>query len=155
MIISLTSITSMVELDHDELDDYSYGAGVYGGLHRNVYEHLSQEFRLSSNYDGNINFQAGVFLQEIEQRFDAHQYAFNLPITPNIFGPVLAVFGDFDITSPLVGPDPATGNMYDYNKDHYLDTDVMSAFLAMYIDINEKTELSFGARYTEEEKQDI
>ena len=65
------------------------------------------------------------------------------------------MFGDFDITSPLVGPDPATGNMYDYNKDHYLDTDVMSAFLAMYIDINEKTELSFGARYTEEEKQDI
>ena len=28
----------------------------------------------------------------------------------------------------------------------------MSAFLAVYVDINEKTELSFGARYTEEEK---
>ena len=150
--LALTSITSLVELDHDELDDYSYGAGVYGGLHRNVYEHTSQEFRLASDYDGAINFQAGLFLQEIEQRFDAHQYAFNLPITPNIFGPVLAVFGDFDVTAPLVGPDPATGNMYDYNKDHYLDTDVMSAFLAMYIDINERTELSFGARYTEEEK---
>ena len=50
--LALTSITSTVELDHDELDDYSYGAGVFGGLHRNVYEHLSQEFRLSSNYDG-------------------------------------------------------------------------------------------------------
>ena len=94
--LNLTSITSIVELDHVELDDYSYGAGVYGGLHRNVYEHTSQEFRLISDYDGAFNFQAGVFVQEIEQRFDAHQYAFNLPITPNIFGPALAFFGAFD-----------------------------------------------------------
>ena len=150
--LSLTSITSIVELDHVESDDYSFGAGVYGGLHRNVYEHTTQEFRLASDYEGSFNFQAGVFVQEIEQRFDAHQYAFNLPITPNIFGPALAMFGAFDPTSPLVGPDPATGNAYDYNKDHYLDTDVRSVFLAAYIDLNERTELSFGARYTEEEK---
>ena len=150
--LALTSVTSLVELDHDELDDYSYGAGVYGGLHRNVYEHTSQEFRLASDFEGAINFQAGLFLQEIEQRFDAHQYAFNLPITPNIFGPALGFFGDFDVTAPLVGPDPATGNMYDYNKDHYLDTDVMSAFMAIYLDISDRTELSVGARYTEEEK---
>ena len=150
--LALTSITSTVELDHDELDDYSYGAGVFGGLHRNVYEHLSQEFRLSSNYDGAINFQAGIFVQEMEQEFDAYQYAFNLPITPNFLGPVLGAFGAFDLTNPLVGPDPATGNMYDYNKKHYLDTDVRSAFLAVYIDINDRTELSFGARYSEEEK---
>ena len=103
----------------------------YGGLHRNVYEHTSQELRLTSDYDGAFNFQAGLFVQEIEQRFDAHQYAFNLPITPNIFGPALAFFGAFDPTSPLVGPDPATGNMYDYNKDHYLDTDVRSFSLAI------------------------
>jgi len=150
--LALTSITSIVELDHVELDDYSYGAGVYGGLHRNVYEHTSQELRLTSDFDGAFNFQAGLFVQEIEQRFDAHQYAFNLPITPNIFGPVLAVFGAFDPTSALVGPDPATGNAYDYNKDHYLDTDVRSASIAIYVDVNERTELSFGARYTEEEK---
>ena len=42
--------------------------------------------------------------------------------------------------------------MYDYNKDHYLDTDVRSASIAIYVDVNERTELSFGARYTEEEK---
>ncbi len=148
----LTSVTSSVELDHKELDDYSYGAGVFGGLHRNVYEHLTQEFRLSSNYDSSLNFQAGIFYQEIEQQFDAYQYAFNLAVMPNIFGPALAYFGDFDVTQPLVGPDPATGNMYDYNKDHYLDTEVMSAFFALYWDINERTELTIGARYTEEEK---
>ena len=150
--LTLTSVTSVVELDHVELDDYSYGAGVFGGLHRNVYEHTTQEFRLASNYEGSLNFQAGVFYQDIEQQFDAYQYAFNLAVMPNIFGPALAYFGAFDITNPLVGPDPATGNMYDYNKDHYLDTEVISAFFAFYRDINERTELTIGARYTEEEK---
>ena len=151
--LSLTSVTSHVKLDHTENDDYSYGAGVYGGLHVNEYEHTSQEFRLTSDFEGAVNFQAGLFLQEIEQRFEAHQYAANLAVTPNFLGPVLGAFGAFDLSNPLIGPDPVTGNMYDYRKDHYLDTDVLSASMAIYIDINEKTELSLGARYTEEEKE--
>lgn len=150
--LTLTSVTSTVELDHWELDDYSQGAGVFGGLHNNIYEHTSQEFRLASDYDSSINFQIGVYWQEIEQEFDAYQYAFNLPIMPNIFGPVLAAFGDFDPASTIVGPDPATGNMYDYNKHHFLDTDVLSAFLALYWDVNDRTEVTIGARLTEEEK---
>lgn len=162
---TLTAVTGLVELSHWELDDYSYGAGVFGGLHNNEYESLSQEIRLASHYDDSpVNFQLGFYWQEIEQQFDAYQYAFNLPIVPNIFGPgytglvasVAAATGQ-PIVSPvptngLVGPDPFTGNAYDYNKDHYLDTDVISTFLAVYWDINEKIELTFGARYTEEEK---
>ncbi len=163
--MTLTSVTGWVDLNHWELDDYSYGAGVFGGLHNNVYESLSQEFRLASNWDDSpINFQAGLYWQKIEQQFDAYQYAFNLPIMPNIFGPfytdvyipgIAAATGQPIVAPPggaLVGPDPFTGNQYDYNKDHYLDTDVISAFLAVYWDINERTELTFGARYTEEEK---
>ena len=150
--LTLTSVTAIVELDHVELDDYSYGSGVFGGLHHNVYEMVSQEVRLASHKDSAVNFQVGVFWQEVEQEFDAYQYAFNLAVMPNIFGPALAYFGDFDLTTGLVGPDPATGNMYDYNKDHFLDTEVMSAFFALYWDINDRTELTIGARYTEEEK---
>jgi iron complex outermembrane receptor protein len=129
---TLTSITGWVDLEHWELDDYSYGAGVFGGLHNNLYESLSQEFRLSSSYDGPINFQAGLFWQEIEQEFDAYQYAANIG---------------------LLAADPVTGWGYDYNKHHFLDTDVLSAFVAVYWDINDKTELTFGARYTEEDKK--
>lgn len=129
---TLTSITGWVDLEHWELDDYSYGAGVFGGLHNNLYESISQEFRISSQYDGPINFQAGYFWQEIEQEFDAYQFAANIG---------------------LLAPDPITGNGYDYNKHHFLDTDVMSAFIAVYWDINDRTELTFGARYTEEDKE--
>ena len=76
--LTLTSITGWVDLLHWELDDYSYGASVFGGLHNNVYKSLSEELRLASNLDGPFNFQAGFFYQDIEQEFDAYQYAFNL-----------------------------------------------------------------------------
>ncbi len=173
--LTLTSVTGWVDLDHWELDDYSGGASVYGGLHNNIYQSLSQEFRLATNFDGPVNIQAGLFWQEIEQEFDAYQYAFNASLVPlgtadflaSLFGlaPSYADFVDnvaastgrtivapVDIAGGLVGPDPFTGNEYDYNKHHFLDTDVVSAFLAVYWDINERTELTFGARYTEEEK---
>ena len=127
-----TSITGYVDLLHWELDDYSYGASVFGGLHNNIYKSISQEFRLASDFDSPVNFQAGLYYQDIEQEFDAYQYAFNLGV--------------------LFGPDPVTGNEYDYNKHHFLDTQVLSAFLALYWDLNERTEVTVGVRYTDEEK---
>lgn len=129
---TLTAITGYVDLDHWELDDYSYGAGVFGGLHNNLYESLSQEIRIASQLDGALNFQAGIYWQDIEQEFDAYQYAANIG---------------------LIAPDPITGWGYDYNKHHFLDTEVFSAFLAFYWDINDRTEVTFGARYTDEEKE--
>ena len=127
-----TSVTGWVDLKHWELDDYSYGASVFGGLHNNIYKSISQEFRLASDFDGPLNFQAGLYYQDIEQEFDAYQYAFNLGV--------------------LFGPDPVTGWAYDYNKHHFLDTEVLSAFLALYWDLNERTEVTVGLRYTDETK---
>lgn len=129
---SLTSVTGWVDLTHWELDDYSYSSGVFGGLHNNEYESFSQEFRLSSNYDGIFNFQAGLFYQDIEQEFNAFQLAFNL--------------------GAIFGPDPVTGWEYDYNKNHHTDTEVKSAFFAGYWDITDRLELTAGARWTDEKK---
>ncbi len=162
----LHSTTGWVDLDHWELDDYSYGAGVYGGLHNNIYKSLSQEFSLASAFDGPVNFQAGFFYQDIEQELDAYQYAFNLSVTPTATLDILnlvaglppgALRGGWalaggDPSAPFIGSDPATGNGYDYHKHHFLDTEIYSAFLAVYWDINERTELTAGARYTKEDK---
>lgn len=171
--LTLTSVTGYVDLSHWELDDYSYGSGVFGGVHNNVYESLSQEFRIASTFEGAFNFQAGFYWQQIEQEFDAYQYAFNLPVVPQAFANILAggamvpsyaafvdavaagrqIVAPVDPNAPLVGADPFTGNQYDYNKDHFLDTDVISIFFAAYWDLNDVTELTFGARYTEEDKE--
>ena len=129
--LTLTSVTGFADLDHVELDVYDGNAGVFGGLHRNIYRTLSEELRLASNFDGAFNFQAGLFVQDVEQRFEAYQYAGN--------------FG-------LIGPDLATGNAYDYNKNHFTDTSVKSLFVAGYLDVSENLELTAGGRYTKDEK---
>lgn len=131
--LSVSSITGYVDLDHRELDIYDYNAGVFGGLHRNTYESFSQEFRIATAFEGPLNFQGGLYYQDVEQTFEAYQYAFNL--------------------GAIFGPDPATGNEYDYNKNHFLDTKVKSAFIAGYWDITESLELTAGVRYTDEEKE--
>ncbi len=130
--LSLTSVTGYVDLEHIELDIYDYNAGLFGGLHRNTYESLSQEFRLASSFEGPVNFLLGLYYQDVEQVFNAYQYAFNLGV--------------------LFGPDPSTGNAYDYNKNHYLDTEVWSGFIAGYWNITDRVELTAGVRYTDEQK---
>ena len=130
--LSLTAVTGYVDLEHIESDIYDYNAGVFGGLHRNVYESFSQELRLASSFARPFNFQAGLYYQDVSQVFNAYQYAFNLGI--------------------IAGPDPVTGWQYDYNKNHYLDTKVFSFFLAGYLSLTDALELSAGLRYTKEEK---
>ena len=130
--MSLTSVTGYVDLDHVELEVYDYNAGVFGGQHRNIYKSFSQEFRLASNFDGPLNFMLGAYYQNVEQEFHAWQYAFNLGV--------------------IAGPDPVTGNGYDYNKNHFLDTKVYSAFFAGYWNLTEDLELTAGVRYTDESK---
>lgn len=173
---SLTSVTGWVDLFQAALHDASYGTGLYGGMAANEYESFSQEFRLASNLDGPVNFQVGLYYQEIEQAFNAWQGAANVALIPYgvadfISGLVTGggTYADYingvsaatgqPIVSPLnpasgfIGPDPFTGNAYDWNKNHFLDTDAFSAFFAVYWDITEQLELTFGARYTDEEKE--
>lgn len=129
--LSLTSVTAYADLDHLEFDVYDYSAGLFGGTHSNVYKSLSQEFRLASDFDRRFNFLAGFYYQDIEQEFGAFQYAVNIG---------------------LVAPDPVTGNTYDYNKNHFLDTEVVSLFAAGYWDVTSQIELTAGLRWTDENK---
>lgn len=130
--MSISSVTGFTDLEHVELDSYDFSAGVFGAVHRNVYESVSQEFQFASEFDGPLNFMAGLHYQDVHQVFNAYQVAFNLGI--------------------LVGPDRDTGRAYDYNKNHYLDTEAFSGFLAGYWDIVQNLELTSGFRYTHERK---
>ena len=130
--LTVTSVTAYTDLQHEELDNYSYAdSGVFGGFHKNSYEAWSQEFRLASDYDGSLNFMGGLYYQTIDQSFKAFQYAANIG---------------------LIAPDPITGNTFDYQKNHFLDTDVWSAFGAVYWDVTDTIEVTAGMRYTDEQK---
>lgn len=129
--LALTSVSAWVELDHDDFDLYDYNAGIFGGGHANLYDAFSQELRLASAWDTPLNFQAGLYYQDVEQGFEAYQYAVNIG---------------------LVAPDPVTGNGYDYNKNQFLEAQVYSAFVAAYWQLTDRLEVTAGVRYTEEEK---
>ncbi len=96
-----------------------------------MHEAWSQELRLSSNFGEKLDFMGGLYFQTIDQSFKAYQYAVNIG---------------------LVAPDPVTGNTYDYNKNHFLDTDVWSVFGAIDYDITDTIEITAGVRYTDEQK---
>ncbi len=141
--VTLTSVTGIVDFDHVELDQYSGSDwGVYNGLHRNVYESFSQEIRIASSFSGPLNFMGGIYYQDLEQTFEAYQYAANF---------VFDLPGD----PPGFGPDLLTGNAYDYFKDQNWDSEVVSLFLAGYWDITDALELTAGVRYTDETKEAV
>jgi iron complex outermembrane recepter protein len=155
---SLRSVTGFVDLDHIDLEIYDGNVGVFGGLHRNTYESLSQEFILRTSFEGPVNVMLGAYYQDVKQRFEAYQYAFNLALVPNFLNfdpatqPISEALGFDPTPGATFGPDPVTGKGSDYTKIHSLDTEVWSGFLAVYWNITEDLELTAGARYTREEK---
>ena len=130
--LTLTSITAYLDLDTDMMDGFDYAQGAGSSHAFNGYNSTSQEFRLQSSYSGPLNFSAGVYYADIEQELKTGQAAINLG---------------------LVGlSDPVTGNGYDWDKEHYLDSETWSAFAALYWNITDDLELTAGLRYTDDEK---
>lgn len=112
---------------------------------RNRTDQYSQEFRLSSDYDGSFNFQLGAFYEWRELNFDTSQQAVNISIiSPDPTLPRSPRFGG--------GLIPGTGNTYDYFKKHKTKTDTVSFFASFNYDLSEKLELSGGLRWTKEKK---
>lgn len=158
--LTLTSVTGFVDLDATDVDNYSYGGvgpattplpvplsaiapalaaingpGVPLGMGtsdpRNTLEQYSQEIRLTSDFDGAINFNVGAFYEWRKFGFDTSQQAVNIS---------------------LIAPDPITGFTFDYDKNHVTKTDAWSAFGSVIFDITDQLELSGGVRYTKEKK---
>jgi iron complex outermembrane receptor protein len=129
--LDLTSISAYLNLENDTLEVYDYAWGNGGSHAFNGYEMWSQEFRLETSFDGAVNFSAGVYYADIEQEFITGQNAVN---------------------AGLIFPDPATGNRYDWDKEHYTDTTSWSGFGAVYWDITDDLTLTAGARYSDDDK---
>ncbi|MEH6558165.1 MAG: TonB-dependent receptor [Oceanicoccus sp.] len=95
---------------------------------------FSQEFRLASNYDGDVNFLLGGFYLTYEN--ENHYYVYNSG---------LALFGQLNGL-------PENQHFYDNHTSSY-QLDTSAVFGELYWSINEKTDMTFGLRYTDEEKE--
>jgi len=140
--LTLTSTTGYLNLDAVDFDCYSYvgtfGPGIPGGAGCsdpiNTLEQFTQELRLTSDFDGPINFMLGLFYEDREFVFDTAQQAVNIS---------------------FLAPDPVTGFTYDWDKTHVTNTEAFSAFGSVIIDLSDQWELSGGIRYTDESKTQV
>ena len=112
-------------------DQPGVGLGLGSNLADNQTRQFTQELRLLSEFDGRFNFQVGLFYQTREIEFNTAEQAFNVPFA----------FG--------LGPD---GIGFDYQREHFTDTDAFSVFGSFDYDLSDRLTLTAGVRYTDESK---
>lgn len=132
--LNLTTVTGYLDGHQQQMETTDFttnGTGPQGFDHYN--DVMSQELRLASSWGGPFNFLAGLFYQHAEQKFYASQNAVHVALS--------------------AGPDPVTGNSFDWQKNQFVIGEVYSAFFAGYLDLFGDLKLSGGMRYTHENKE--
>lgn len=103
---------------------------------RNTWEAFSQEFRLSSSFDGPFDFMVGVLYQETTREFDQWVATGAAP--------------DFILANSLA-PDPSLVYVAS-QKDSFTDGETLSPFFELIWRVTDNITLTGGARYTDETK---
>ncbi|MEQ8692362.1 MAG: TonB-dependent receptor, partial [Pseudomonadales bacterium] len=127
--MTLTSVSGHMSLDNlirENIDRTSYGLAF--STPGEDTQSFSQEFRVITDFEGSLNFSAGLFYEEVERRSFTDSFLF---------------FG---------GPDPVTGKYHTFELEHQADSRTYSAFLQLRYEFTEKLELAAGARYTDERR---
>jgi len=115
-------------------------------------EGWSHEFRIQSNYDGNLNFMVGAFKLDYEGR---NRYVVRssglalpgqiLPINPAVFPAPFGAANAHDEVNP---------HMWGYENDTRLyELDAQAIFGELYYDVSPDLRLTVGARYSDETKK--
>ena len=115
-------------------------------------EGWSHEFRIQSNYDGNLNFMVGAFKLDYEGR---NRYVVRssglalpgqiLPINPAVFPAPFGAANAHDEVNP---------HMWGYENDTRLyELDAQAIFGELYYDVSPDLRLTLGARYSDETKK--
>jgi iron complex outermembrane receptor protein len=137
----LTSITGY--RTSDELTQMEWDASSVNWLTANFdqsYEQLSQELRLTSQFDGDLQFVAGLYYwdSEYEQTWETHYLHYWLDI-----------IGALDpVNGSSFGLNPASTS----NSNQYQDSKSYAAFISADWQFAENWTLNLGGRYTYEEK---
>jgi len=135
--LTLSSVTGVLDLDNEHLDQFSYVGilpnGDPGGLPAPFADGLqqySQELRLASDFDGPLDFMVGAFWESRSQPLQTSQNAF---------------IGTF------LFPD-SRGVGFDWVANRATKSEALSFFGSASFDITDQLELSGGVRWTDEQK---
>lgn len=131
--IDLTSVTGYYDYKNSAYDNFDYTSfGNATNTQRDKGWQLSQEFRAVSNYDGPLNFSAGLFYQKERRQYVAGSKIANL--------------------GPWAGNDEFNGLYDTLISTGYNRTKIYSAFAQLRWSILDNLELAGGVRWTREEK---
>ena len=133
----LLSITNYQENDNDwalPADFASIPNAVFATEHA-TWEAWSQELRLSSNFDGPLNYMLGLLYQETDRQF--RQWV---------------TFGGFANWNPGVDP---SYEFVTYDKDSPTEGKTFSPFFELTWDVTDAVTVTAGARYTDESKDSV
>jgi outer membrane receptor protein involved in Fe transport len=112
----------------------------------------SHEFRVQSNYDGNLNFMVGAFNLDYEGRNRYVVRNAGLALPGQILPINSAVFpAPFGAANPH---DEVNPHMHGYENDTRLyELDAQAVFGELYYDVSPDLRLTLGARYSDETKK--
>ena len=115
-------------------------------------EGWSHEFRVQSNYDGNLNFMVGAMNLDYQSRNRYVVRSTGLAFPGQVLPINAAVFpAPFGAANPH---DEVNPHMQGYENDARLyELDAQALFGELYYDVNQDLRLTFGARLSEEEKK--
>ncbi len=146
--LKLSSVSGFVDLFNEYNGNFNYTgncpaanfnaltgctAGLVGGFmapFRNELTQFTQEFRLTSDFDGPFNFMLGTFWEDRSMPYGTSQNAF---------------------VAAFLGP-TTNGETFDWYAERDSKAKAFSVFGSATFDITEKLELSGGLRWTDEKK---
>jgi iron complex outermembrane receptor protein len=139
--LTLSSVTGYFDMKAREQEQYSFGGlfrgtgwGLAGGLPEHDLEQFSQELRLTSSWDGMVNFMLGAFYETRDIVFASAQQ-------------IVAI--------SLLAPDPVTGSTFDWYKRNVTDTDAFSVFGSVDVAFTDTLAFTAGLRWTTETKDTV
>ena len=139
---SLTSVTGFVEYEFIENCDCDFtGAAVFDAASQEEYEQFSQEFRFTSDLDGDFDYIAGLFFQSTELVYEDQAV---LP-TPTLISDVLA---GIPPAAGLVPFAPGSSTDRSFNQEG----DLWAAFAQGTWTLSDELRVTVGGRYTQETK---
>ena len=144
---TITSVTGQVGFEYDENCDCDYTPATIFDLDLNEdYEQISQELRIASSNKGNIEWVAGVFFQDYEQRFNDQ---FNLP-TNTLLPTFLSLSPNLNDATKAILPVLSGSGIKRY---FYQRSKTLAAFGEVAWEYAHNLSITVGARFTTEEKE--
>lgn len=154
---SVTSITSYLEYDYDELCDCDFtSADLFFVRSQEEFEQISQEFRIASPVGETFEWLAGVYYQDSDLDFQDSFYVLPTGDLPNLLDGILSAPGSpLAPVYPALGPGAPAQQLRTVSIPRYFEqsTEVFSAFIQGTWNIEDNMRLTLGGRYSYEEKE--